>query len=269
MLLEFRMANFKSFREEMCFKMIPAQKITGLEHSLIKKVAANKEQKALSVAAIYGPNAAGKTNIIGGMEVFRTIILRGEIKDRENPTSLNVAVDKLGLIPNINSTEDEPVSFYIKFIVQNLLVEISLKLAIGTFFQADYKRKIFEEELKINGKAIYSRKEERLSLEDIESIKAYQIEGFDAKAAETIAKNNLDVQELFLNGMFKTLYSKKLYDIIYKWFENDFKIVYRADAIKTTPIITQAQKDKKFYVDKRLIKWLQNLELRVMRLCTQ
>ena len=70
MLLEFKMKNFKSFKEEMDFVMIPAS-IKDLEYSLIKKEINGKEIKALSSAAIYGPNSSGKTNVIGGMEVFR------------------------------------------------------------------------------------------------------------------------------------------------------------------------------------------------------
>lgn len=66
MLLEFRMNNFKSFKEEMIFKMIPAPKISDLNHSIINKTITNKNIKALPTAIIYGSNAGGKTNIIGG-----------------------------------------------------------------------------------------------------------------------------------------------------------------------------------------------------------
>ena len=37
MLLEFKMKNFKSFKEELDFKMIPSQ-IKDLEYSLICKI---------------------------------------------------------------------------------------------------------------------------------------------------------------------------------------------------------------------------------------
>jgi AAA15 family ATPase/GTPase len=70
MLLEFKMKNFKSFRNLVEFKMTPAQKIKDLEYSLLKEKANNKEEKALSSSVIYGPNSSGKTNLIGGLQVF-------------------------------------------------------------------------------------------------------------------------------------------------------------------------------------------------------
>ena len=115
MLLEFKMKNFKSFKEEIEFKMTPTR-IKDLEYSLITKNIKENEVKALSSAAIYGPNSSGKTNLIGGMEVFRSIILSGNIMNKENITTPNTAVNNLELIPNVRSNEKEPVSFYIKFV---------------------------------------------------------------------------------------------------------------------------------------------------------
>ena len=253
MLLEFKMKNFKSFREELDFKMFPAPKIKDLEYSLIKRQVKEKDIKALSLATIYGPNSAGKTNIIGGMDVLRSVILSGNIKDKETYTTPNIAVDKLELIPNIESKEEEPVSFYIKFFVEGLIIELSIKLKLGKFMQSDYDRSIESEELKINNKMIY-RRSENLEIGDINEIKEYLIENFTKKTAEIIAKSNLDRKELFLNGIFKTLYSKKIFDIIYNWFENKFKIIYRADRIKFSPTIEIAEenKEKKYYFDKSL-----------------
>ncbi len=47
--------------------------------------------KALSSAVIYGPNASGKTNIIGAMETFKQIVLRGNIRNVEVKDSPNLA----------------------------------------------------------------------------------------------------------------------------------------------------------------------------------
>ena len=185
MLLEFRTKNFKSFKEEMVFKMTPAQKIKGLEYSLIKKNAKNKEYKALPTAVIYGPNSSGKSNIISAIEVFRAIVLRGNIKDTENNSNLNVAIDRLSIIPNIESNEDDPVYFYIKFITENLLIEFSLKFKIGKFMRMDYDREILEEELKINDKLIYNRSD-KINIKNIDSIKEYLIENFKEEIVESI-----------------------------------------------------------------------------------
>lgn len=250
MLLEFKMKNFKSFKEEMDFKMIPAP-IKDLEYSLITKKIGKKNIKALSSAVIYGPNSSGKTNVIAGMEVLRSIVLNGHIKDKENVTSLNMAVDKLELIPNIENNEKEPVYFYIKFVAENMLIEMKLELELGGFLDSTYDRKIIAEELYINNNLIYSRGNE-LKIGRIETIKDYQIEKFSKDTAEKIAKSNLDNEELFFNGMFKTLYSKKIFEIIYEWFENKFRIVSHANKLHVAPIISPDIKDKKYYIDKNL-----------------
>ena len=43
MLLEFKMKNFKSFRNLVEFKMTPAQKIKDLEYSLLKEKAKKRK----------------------------------------------------------------------------------------------------------------------------------------------------------------------------------------------------------------------------------
>lgn len=259
MLLEFKMKNFKSFKEEVDFKMTPTR-IKDLEYSLITRNIKGNEIKALSSAAIYGPNSSGKTNLIGGMEVFRSIILSGNIMNKENITTPNTAVNNLELIPNIRSNEKEPISFYIKFVSQDLMIEYRISIELGKFLEPHYDRKIVEEALNINNVLIYERTNQ-LKIGKIEEIKDYLIENFSNDTAEKIAKTNLDDKELFLNGMFKTLYSKKIYDIIYEWFREKFRIIYHADKMYITPIIASNSKEKKYYIDRTLNKALKDFGL--------
>ncbi|GER67431.1 hypothetical protein BpJC7_25960 [Weizmannia acidilactici] len=79
MLLEFKIKNYKSFLDELVFTMVPAPKQKGLDYSILKEKIGLKVYKGLSSAVIYGPNASGKTNLIGAMEVFKAIVLRGNI----------------------------------------------------------------------------------------------------------------------------------------------------------------------------------------------
>lgn len=253
MLLEFKMKNFKSYKDEMEFKMLTAPKIKDLEDTLVTKKIEGKSIKVLSTAVIYGPNSSGKTNIISGMEVLRSIFLKGSVQNKELVLTRNMTVNRLSLAPNINSEKDEPVKFYIKFVTNDLMIEIRLDVLLGEFNDEDAKRKIVYEELKINNSIIYSRDKE-LRIGNIDIIKNYWIDNFSMEVAEKISKSNLDEQDLFLNGMFKNLYSKKIFDIIYNWFQNEFVIIYRADQVKVSPRYSEKQKDKKFYIDKLLNK---------------
>ena len=64
MLLEFRTENYKSFKDELIFSLMPAPKQKGLDYSILHEKIGRKAYKALSSAIIYEPNASGKTNII-------------------------------------------------------------------------------------------------------------------------------------------------------------------------------------------------------------
>ena len=85
MLLEFKTKNYKSFAKEMVFSMTPAPKQKGLDYSILSIQAGSKTYKGLSSAVIYGPNASGKTNVIGAMDTFKAIVLRGSIRNADSP----------------------------------------------------------------------------------------------------------------------------------------------------------------------------------------
>jgi hypothetical protein len=65
MLLRFRVKNYKSFLEEAEFSMEAAPKQKGLDYSLSDIKIKKRIIKALSSSVVYGPNASGKTNVIG------------------------------------------------------------------------------------------------------------------------------------------------------------------------------------------------------------
>ena len=128
MLLEFKTANYKSFKEELTFSLIPAQKQKGLDYSIAREKINKKVYKGLSSAVIYGTNAAGKTNIIGAMDTFKSIIIRGNIRNDEDAKGVNVAAKSLELIPNNTLIEAQPVSFSIKYIEASMLIEYAFSL---------------------------------------------------------------------------------------------------------------------------------------------
>lgn len=79
MLLEFRFRNYKSFLEETVFSMLAAPKQKGLDYSLFVRKYRGRTIKTLCSSVLYGHNAAGKTNVIGAIDTFRAIVLRGKI----------------------------------------------------------------------------------------------------------------------------------------------------------------------------------------------
>lgn len=231
MLLQFKTENFKSFLDEMNFSMTPAPKQKDLEYSILEHKIGNKTYKGLCSAIIYGPNASGKTNIISAMDVFKEIVLKGNIRNSDELRSPNISEGKLELIPNNLNRHPKPTKFYIRFVEDELLVEYELKIDLGLFLDRNYQRKIEFESLRINDKTIYERTDQ-IEFFNLKSIEKYLITEFreNEDSAKAIARNNLNETELFLTNGFKMMFSSKIVSFILEWFEEKFIVIYRADA---------------------------------------
>ena len=231
MLLEFKTKNYKSFAEEMDFSMTPAPKQKGLDYSILSMQAESRTYKGLSSAVIYGPNASGKTNVIGAMDTFRSIVLRGSIRNAD-AASPNAAASALELIPNCHGTK-APTEFSVRFVDESLMVEYSVKADLGSFMDSDYPRKILEEKLTVNEKRVFTRNGE-LVVELPSVIKGYINKSIKRKTPKMLelAQDSLSDTELFLNNGFKSIYAQELVKRILSWFSNKFIVVYRSDDMR-------------------------------------
>ena len=254
MLLEFKTKNYKSFVEESCFSMVAAPKQKGLDYSLMKTKVKGKEIRGLSSSVIYGPNAAGKTNIIGAMDVLRAIILRGNIRNSEEKSSPNPAAAALELIPNNNAIEGKPVCFSVEFYEEDagdkfrILYELGIDL--GGFLDEEYPRKIVSENLFVNGEPIFQRADD-LYIGNMKAIKEYlsDVTEQNVESVSEIAKNSLSKDELFLTNGFKLVFSQRFVKLIVDWFSNKFMVIYRADSMQLIKKFADPKK-KAIYVEK-------------------
>lgn len=238
MLLEFETENYKSFKDRVKFSMVPAPKQKGLDYSILHKKIDKKEYKALSSAVVYGPNAAGKTNIIGAIQTFKTIVLRGNIRNAPPSGSENAADYALELIPNNTLTEKENVFFSIKFIHEGLLIKYSALLDLGNFLEKDYTRSVVEEKLEINEKILFARQYNELTIENLNIFEKYIIPEFKQgyKTLHSILQTSLKSDDLFLMNGFRTIVSSRLSEIISNYFSSYLKTVYRANNVYTAPV---------------------------------
>ncbi len=252
MLLEFKTKNYKSFKDELVFSLMPAPKQKGLDYSVLEETLGKKVYKGLSSAVIYGPNASGKTNIIGAMDTFKSIVLRGNIRNDDDKSDPNAAATALELIPNNSNEGTDPVSFAIKFITDGMLVEYSFSVALGKFLDIDYKRKVLSETLTVNDSLIFSRND-GLEFDALDAIQGLLVNAFEqnAEGAISLAKSNLNEEELFLMNGFKTMFSSKLVALISSWLDNKFMVIYRADSIHLIRKFSDPKK-KSIYVEKTL-----------------
>ena len=254
MLLEFKTKNYKSFVDEACFSMITAPKQKGLDYSIMKEKVKGKEIKGLSSSIIYGPNAAGKTNIIGAMDVLRAIVLRGNIRNAEEKSSPNPASVALELIPNNSATEPHPVYFSVEFYEEDeknkFKIQYELEIDLGMFLDEDYARNIVFESLTVNDELIFRRTQD-LEIGDMKVIKSYlsDVTEQNTESITEIAKNSLSRDELFLTNGFKLIISQKFAKLVLDWFTNKFMVIYRADSMQLIKRFADPKK-KAIYVEK-------------------
>jgi AAA15 family ATPase/GTPase len=72
MLLSFSATNYRSFGEEQTFSMVASNRHGDHEAHLVP--IPNDENKALPVAAMYGANAAGKSNLVKGLAYLKRLV---------------------------------------------------------------------------------------------------------------------------------------------------------------------------------------------------
>lgn len=74
MLIQFSVENFRSFRDQQVFSMVasPSREIPG---NVYTGSNAPSVPNLLTVSALYGPNASGKTNLIKAMSTVRNMVI--------------------------------------------------------------------------------------------------------------------------------------------------------------------------------------------------
>jgi hypothetical protein len=74
-LIEFSVANFRSFREKQTFSMAAAPRLGKRENTFAPKADGEKLPALLKVAAVYGPNASGKSALVLALSIVRTLLI--------------------------------------------------------------------------------------------------------------------------------------------------------------------------------------------------
>ncbi|MBP0972376.1 MAG: AAA family ATPase, partial [Oscillospiraceae bacterium] len=109
MLCQFTFKNYKSYKDETILDM-QAVSSQGFEHSLLPD---GNKQEMLPVAAIYGPNAGGKSNVLDALKCLHSLVVFPILLFRGQTTAQAV-----NCVPFLfdEKTPDEPTEFEIFFI---------------------------------------------------------------------------------------------------------------------------------------------------------
>lgn len=113
MLIELSVANFRSFRETQTFSLVKGRGEEMAETNTFEAGAVNPF-RLLRSAAVYGPNASGKSNLLLALSTMERIVL-------QSATSMQRG-DKLPVTPFRLSpeTRDQPSEFEVMFLVDGV-----------------------------------------------------------------------------------------------------------------------------------------------------
>ncbi len=200
MLVRFSVENYLSFRDKTTFSMLASKEERHAESvPRIEKYGIG----ILPLAAIYGGNASGKTNLIQAIEFAREFILEGSRVDAQIPVLGFLLDDRMA---------DQPSRFAYEMLLGKTIYEFS--------FAVTRARVVEEKLVKIN------RVHERV---------LYEREDNDIYLHPSLSKNGDDAQ--FLDFIFRGTRANQLFLTnaisqnvdtfrqVYDWFKDSLKVI--------------------------------------------
>lgn len=125
MILDFTIANYKSFRDMHTFSMVAAPlraNDAGLEE---QHVFISEGIRALKTKAVFGQNASGKSNLIKGINAFLLLIDRSVADEK---ATAEVWEQRFGLL---SDWDDQPMSFQMQFLHNGIVHRYGFQVLEG------------------------------------------------------------------------------------------------------------------------------------------
>ena len=232
MLIRFNVKNFLSFDSEdrathdtssQEFSMIPG-KVRSKEDHILK----TDKQNLLKFAAIYGANAAGKSNLIKAMAFFRNCTLNGAVVPQD--ANLYCKTD-----PN---NKEKPSYFEAEFVINNDVYAYGFEIVLSTgTFVSEWLCKLS------------STKEEYLFKKE-DAQHNYVFGGPLAKnpMLSVLVSSFAGSNALFLNfinrtmaGFYKTNPQAEVLRLAFNWIANNLDINYPANPLSTSSFLANEE----------------------------
>ena len=109
MLIEFNVTNYRSIRETQTLSMVSSKHYKEFEDTNCFDPKLRSFPQLLRAGAIYGPNAAGKSNLLRAIHFMRGFILRSHSHQEGQP----IDVEPFAFSTD---TRSEPSEFEISFV---------------------------------------------------------------------------------------------------------------------------------------------------------
>lgn len=246
MILEFSVANFLSFKNRVTFSMI-ASATSGLDDNY----AVINDKKILKIAAIYGANASGKSNLFKILNIVNLILKNSNNRD------INA---KLPLVPFKFDEKllNKPTEFEIKFIVDKIRYVYGFKADMNQiydeylyYYPNGRETKIFDR-TNINVYS-YTQKDEKI-LKDIENKNAHN-KFFLATATTWNFEKTRPAYDFLTSGISTFFNIEELKSMAFNLYEKENKKLkeFALDFFKKADFNIEDYKVSKIYLPQELL----------------
>lgn len=246
MLLNFRMNNFRSFRDETVFTMLSSMQKTHNDYVINKTISGNN-LKVLPLSVIYGANASGKSNIIFALYVLKKIVTAGNLDSKD----LAIYKNALSFIRDLNWYE--PIEMEITFATETNIFRYGIEFTDMSAYE------ITNEYLFINDNEIFTRDSEIHM-----PISSLVKKGFIAKNEEDFANillkkinYTLNKTMLVVTGAISNIIDENYFADFKKWFDR-FNVIMNANDMdfrqKDLELVTDRWPGKDQEVRRKLFK---------------
>lgn len=110
MIIQFTFSNFLSFKDKYTLDMTAINSYKEHSYNLID---IGQKEKFIKVAAIYGANASGKSNLFFAFKYFQSIVRKSfNNSDKDNRTILQLCYNPFRFDKDSNNTEFEIIEFF-------------------------------------------------------------------------------------------------------------------------------------------------------------
>lgn len=199
MLHQFTFKNFKSFKEEATLDLLA----TSIKEHASDVVTDVCDEQVLKVAAIYGANASGKSNVLDAFQIMRSLVMHSFSQGEET--------NKLAPEPFWFSASSEPVMFSVIFSIKNNIYQYGFS-CLHNKIKEEYLYKRDQSVKKESYIELFERKENQISGAILEVI-----------AANTIFE--LIEEDTLLVSVISKLKINFIQDV-YQWFKNTIVVDY-------------------------------------------
>jgi len=203
MLIEFRVANYRSFKEEQTLSMVASAEKQHLENMF-----RDRDLKILKSVGIYGPNASGKSNLIKALSTMKNMVLNSA--DYGINDSLPVVPFRLDKIK-----KEEPSQFEILFHHNRIRYQYGFS-ATNKMILEEWLYATPNNRSQLWFYRTYNKKKDKSEIKF-----GTHLKGSKSKYIENLNDNNLTL----------SIASKKSEQmtIIYNWFRDNLKVVSASD----------------------------------------